>query len=314
MNISLYNQARKALRAGDWPGFDGMLAEGWDIDQADGAGRSLLWYAAADGRWEQVEALMGRGASAAGAMEGLLRQGDWSEERFEWLAGQMATLDQLLPTGKTALHLACKRGWMRAAQRLLELGADPNARSATDMVAFAQSLRRFDPSMGEAMLASGLDLTARQGEARNTLAHNAVYWDSSPALRWLGAQGADLDAANARGETPLLQAVALGRVDCARFLMQAGAQVEARDLRGKSALYVAVAMGRFELALELIKRGADPYAPSGKNGQGRSPMGLAKKLGSGSGRVSLLPAMESQALESLLDTKPAAARAPAKSL
>src|SRR5690606_28447145 len=79
----------------------------------------------------------------------------------------------------------------------------------------------------------------------HVLARGSYSWQSTLALPYLIAKGADLDARDAAGLTPLL--TALGRIsvpsfdDCiVRKLVTHGADVNARDPRGRSCLGQAV--------------------------------------------------------------------------
>jgi len=52
--------------------------------------------------------------------------------------------------------------------------------------------------------------------------------------------GADVNATNERGSTPLLEAARFGHDDICRVLIAAGADLKAKDNDGKTALMLAV--------------------------------------------------------------------------
>jgi ankyrin repeat protein len=54
------------------------------------------------------------------------------------------------------------------------------------------------------------------------------------------SQGADVNATDERGSTPLLEAARYGHEDICRVLIAAGADVKAKDKDGKTALMLAV--------------------------------------------------------------------------
>ena len=55
--------------------------------------------------------------------------------------------------------------------------------------------------------------------------------------------GADVNATNERGNTPLLEAARYGHEDICRVLIAAGADVKAKDKDGKTALTLAIQGG-----------------------------------------------------------------------
>ena len=55
------------------------------------------------------------------------------------------------------------------------------------------------------------------------------------SLKSLISKGADLDAADLKGRTPLLDAIATARHDVAKYLLRQGARADAVDLKGRTA-------------------------------------------------------------------------------
>lgn len=68
--------------------------------------------------------------------------------------------------------------------------------------------------------------------------------------------GADVNAPDPDGDTPLHVASARGRLIVARMLLDGGAKINAPNRDGKTPLYVALMKGRTQLADLLVKRGA----------------------------------------------------------
>ena len=96
--------------------------------------------------------------------------------------------------------------------------------------------------------------------------------DVSGVLRALEA-GADLQAPDAHGITPLMAAVRAGRADVAALLVERGAQVRARDRRGFTALHYAAQNGMNDTVGLLVDRGAPLNAQAGTGGY--TPLHLA---------------------------------------
>lgn len=87
-------------------------------------------------------------------------------------------------------------------------------------------------------------------------------------------RGANVQAADREGITPLHIAAMRHHVDVVRLLIDAGADVNAKDKFGNNVIYRATfeANGRVEVIEELLKAGADPTE---KNHYGMSAVDLA---------------------------------------
>jgi ankyrin repeat protein len=95
-------------------------------------------------------------------------------------------------------------------------------------------------------------------------------------IKFLISKGADI---NKGPETPLHQAVSWWELDMAKLLLEAGADVNARDEQGNTPLQRAVDegwRGGLEVAELLVSKGADVSA---KNRRGETPLSMAKAKG-----------------------------------
>jgi len=102
-----------------------------------------------------------------------------------------------------------------------------------------------------------------------------------PRVRELLAAGADRNARDAEGATPLMLAAHAGHLDVVRALIDAGADVNATDERGWGALAKAVYnpeldRGFADVVEALVGAGANPEAPIG---YGIRPLMLAAGYG-----------------------------------
>lgn len=87
-------------------------------------------------------------------------------------------------------------------------------------------------------------------------------WEGNvPLMQLFHARGADIDKANALGETALMHAAWKGRREAVRWLLDRGARVN-REANQWSALHYAVFAGHDEVAELLAERGADINARS----------------------------------------------------
>jgi len=72
----------------------------------------------------------------------------------------------------------------------------------------------------------------------------------------VSSPGADLNATNERGSTPLLEAARYGHEDICRVLIAAGANLKAKDNDGKTALMLAV-QGDHEDVVRVLKQAGE---------------------------------------------------------
>ena len=98
----------------------------------------------------------------------------------------------------------------------------------------------------------------------------ALKGDTGLVIELLKA-GADPDACDDQGRTPLIEAAFGGHVDTVSALLAAGADPNARDPDGWSPLIEAASKGRFEVVKLLLAAGADANAT---NREGRSALAV----------------------------------------
>ncbi|MEW6110274.1 MAG: ankyrin repeat domain-containing protein [Nitrospirota bacterium] len=73
-------------------------------------------------------------------------------------------------------------------------------------------------------------------------------------------QGADVNAKNKEGETPLMVAALERRLEMVKFLLDRGADINLKDNVGATALIYSAMEGSVEIMKLLLDRGADPDA------------------------------------------------------
>lgn len=136
--------------------------------------------------------------------------------------------------GMTALHYASFYGHMRVINLLLEYGADVNAPN--------------EEGIGTASEMTAIGLAASGICPKNR----------DEVVRLLAAAGADVDAQDSKGMTPLMHAVSdsMGFANSIRALIEVGANLDIRDHDGNTALMHAVCLRRTELQQILRDAGA----------------------------------------------------------
>ena len=106
----------------------------------------------------------------------------------------------------------------------------------------------------------GADVNAKNAEGLTPL-HVAAFLDSDRAIEELIAKGGDVNAADNEGRTPLHLAAYSGNAQAVKTLVQNGANLEATEkTNGMTALHLAVVKGSMEAVSILVGKGADVNA------------------------------------------------------
>ena len=159
--------------------------------------------------------------------------------------------------GATALIWAARHGNLDFVHLLLSRGAE---RECVDNFGLTPLLAAVAVGRGDfagELLKLQFNAAARgQVRGETALALAAGQGDAVLVGR-LVAAGADIDARNSNGVTPLIEAVREARLDVARVLLDLHADVDAPDSDGRTALIHAVTTGRPDFVSELLRKGAD---------------------------------------------------------
>lgn len=114
----------------------------------------------------------------------------------------------------------------------------------------------------EALVSAGVNVNAR-GNFKTTPLYRVMCSSGMttksmvPAkTTWLIGQGADVNAANADGDSILYEAVVCGQRDVIDSLIAAGAQIDHQNKHGRTPLMAAALKGHTVIAQKLIQHGA----------------------------------------------------------
>lgn len=110
----------------------------------------------------------------------------------------------------------------------------------------------------------------------NTKLTDAARTRDTAEVRKLLAQGADPNAKDKKGRTPLMEAASEGYTDTVRVLLENGADVNATDLVGWTALFWAAFSRRTDALRTLVAKGADVNA---KDNERRTALFWAAQFG-----------------------------------
>ena len=278
-------KAADAAREGDLPFFQQLPAAELArlVTKQDEDGRTLLHGAASCGNLQLLQLLLDAGARAEGAAdEEVSSRGLCPLQRTQAArAAALAPAHPLCPPAAAGLDAAALGSVVR-----------PRGRCQAAAVAGGERQRGHARGAHAAALccACASDAVARSGwhNTHTTLTaallcrtpppcarHPCVQASKGrPSLvRLLLQAGAQADARDAHGATPLHRAAGTGRLDTLRVLLEEeGAKLDARDEQGATPLLLAAAGGHQAAAAYLAAKGADVEA---EDKEGETPLGAA---------------------------------------
>jgi ankyrin repeat protein len=212
------------------------------------------------------------------------------------------------PDGGTALMEAAKRGDLPLVKRLLDDGADVNAKVKSMVYPCSNGWTALmyasnHSEVVELLLQKGADINARANDG-NTALKSAALEGNAEVVKLLLEKGADINSTTQHGNTALRSAAFEGNVDVVKILLERGADANgtgqvfgplmAASLKGHSSivelllnkgadvnatdsqLFTALSYASMESFSDVVKllvaRGADVNV---KNDDGDTPLSLA---------------------------------------
>jgi ankyrin repeat protein/mono/diheme cytochrome c family protein len=155
----------------------------------------------------------------------------------------------------TLLHHAAGFGSLDTMARLIEAGADVNARNRFRSTPLHWAAH--DSAKTALLLARGAEVNAKQIEGRTPLFLAASMGANHQTVKLLIEHGADPSLATANGQTPLMAAAARGNVELIGLLLDRKVDVNAQNGAGETALMFAASSGNTAAVKLLLDRGAD---------------------------------------------------------
>ncbi|XP_044728032.1 SH3 and multiple ankyrin repeat domains protein 3 isoform X6 [Chrysoperla carnea] len=163
-----------------------------------------------------------------------------------------ALLDYRTRDGSTAMHRAVERNSLEAVKTLLELGASPNYKDAKGLTPLYLSVtNNSDPLLCEGLLHDHATIGAQDLQGWQEV-HQACRNGLVQHLGHLLFYGADMNARNASGNTPLHVCAVNSQESCARQLLFRGCDRNALNYANQTPYQVAVIAGNLDLA-EIIQ-------------------------------------------------------------
>lgn len=205
---------QEAAEANDVSRVTELISQGVPINAKDGSGRTALYWASQEDHMPVVELLIDRGADIDSPSTG--------------------------DDGWTPLIIAAYRGNDDIAGYLLEHGANINAMDKYGYTALSWAWGKHHLTIVRLLLTRGASANVppvAYGEGppkgKGTLLHRAVSTGEDEALiKLLIDNGADVNAKDGSGRTPLHMAVDRGRLATVKLLVESGADLTAKAKGG----------------------------------------------------------------------------------
>ena len=197
-----------------------------DINKLDGDGFPWIVQAARDGDETQIKRLIVSGADLE-AVHATTKRSALCEASLQ---GHSNVVDLLIREGcmpdhvdadsYTALHHACRKGYLAATKSLIAANSDIEA----------------------------------SGPQKQTPLHLAVQVPHRNVVMLLLQRKANVNARDENNQTPLHISAAQGKVEMCSYLLENGAQLDNRDSKSRTALQLACEAGHYETVETMLKR------------------------------------------------------------
>ena len=181
-------------------------------------------------------------------------------------------VNEVDPEGHTPLLIAVLTRQGNLVEDLLKLGADPNKARPDGKGPLFGAIRVGEEKIAQLLLKGGAEVDALLTMEHNgnpvggcTALYVAAFLGHLPSCRVLTSHGAQIDATNDLGYTPLMAAIEGGHEDVIDFFLKSGADVNpevmattaVEGLGGSFPLYTATRKENLAVIKKLLKRGVD---------------------------------------------------------
>jgi ankyrin repeat protein len=206
------------------------------------------------------------------------------------LVKQSANIEAKDADGATPVVMAAANGDAAIVKFLLDRGANADVRDSSGVTLFVKAVRVGQANVLELLIQRGVPRATMNEAVFSVIEYQpmiiGVSDDATPyfkTAKLLLDKGAEVNARDEEGATPLIEAAGFGHVGIARMLIDRGADLEARAKNGGTALLfaacdcaLATMHDTYDVIKLLLEKGADINAA---DNQGDTPLMIASSGG-----------------------------------
>ncbi len=190
-------------------------------------------------------------------------------EVIQYLVNEGSAIEATDAAGTMPLHSVASRGHLEACKWLVEKGAPVDVKNSEGVTPFAYAAAGGRREVVEFLLAHGAnkaDLEIRNAWGRTPLCAVARDGGNAEAIKLLISLGANINAADSSGMTPIMLAAWRPYKEVVNVLLDAGADIPVNTPRGQQLLADAASHGLEKLFSRLVEKGASLNIPSDEGG------------------------------------------------
>ena len=259
-----------------------LVQHGTKIDAVDKDGNQPLHFACIEGHTKTVELMLSHGADTNAATQhghtALHTAAGGKKDCADLcklLVQHGTKIDAVDEDGNQPLHLACRQCYTETVQFMVSNGADTNAVNKHGLTPLhtAAGRKKDCPDLCQILLKHDAKVDEMDEDGNQPL-HLACTQDHIETVKFLISQGADANAVNKYGNTPLHTA-AVGKKDCPELcevLLKHGARINAVNVDRNQPLHLACHQCYTETVQFMVSNGADTNAV---NKHGLTPLHTA---------------------------------------
>lgn len=157
--------------------------------------------------------------------------------------------------GYTVLLYAIENKYRETIDKLLEMGADPNATNEKGRCAISIAIDNGDEESYKKLIAAGAEIGVD-----NDFLHKAFDKEMNYVAQDLLTRGADIDRTDRYGNTPLVRSIMNRKISVARKILEHNPNIDTINSDGDNAIMLAINKDfDKKFILELIERSVKPF-------------------------------------------------------